>query len=178
MGRRSRKRRAGAASAGTPAPRTREEKAGRPRPAGYARGEARGEAIRARLRPLKAGERPRPVTVGAIAAGLLALGNLIAYVAGLKIDGERPALTGIVVYEALLVVAAAGMWRVRYWAVLGFQFMLGFLLVFLVVFLTRASSLVGVLVVLAIGIPAGALFWSLIRVMARIQMPEGPNRSA
>jgi len=176
LGRRSRKRGAGAARAGTPAPRTREEKAGRPRPAGYARGEARDEAIRARLRPLEAGERPRPVTVGAIAAALLALGNLIAYVAGLKIDGERPALTGIVVYEALLVVAAAGMWRVRYWAVLGFQCLLAITAVFAALALLVASNLQGVLLSLVVMLASGTLFWYLVRVLSRIQMPQRPVR--
>lgn len=134
--------------------------------------EARNAEIRRALEPLEPGERPAAVTVGAIVAALLALANLIAYVAGLKIDGERPALSGIVVYEALLLAAAAGMWRARYWAVLGFEFMLGFLLVILALLLVRASDIVAVAVVLAIGVPAGWLFWKLVRAMARLQMPE------
>lgn len=170
MGQRSRKRRRAAEASGHPvAPRTR---ASTPR---SERTEARNVEIRSKLEPLAEGERPRAVTIASILAALLALGNLVAYLAGLKIDGERPALTGIVVYEGLLFVAAYGMWRARYWAVLGFQFMLGFLLVFLALFLTRAGSLAAVAVVLAIGIPAGTLFWALIRAMARLQMPERPG---
>jgi hypothetical protein len=124
------------------------------------------------LRPLAEGERPVAVTVAAVTAVVLALANLVAYLAGLKIGGERPAPTAMVVYEALLLTAAIGMWRVRYWAVLGFEFMLGFLIVFLALFLVQASSLLRAALLLAIAIPAGVLFWFLVRAMARIQMPE------
>lgn len=184
MGRRSRKRAAGGTSKTV-----RPDEAAKPTPDGAGRerslrsprrrsGEERNEAIRAALEPLAPGERPAAVTIAAIVAALLALANLIAYVAGIEIDGERPALSGIVVYEALLLVAAAGMWRARYWAVLGFQFMLGFLLVILALLLVRASNLLAVAVVLAIGLPSGWLFWKLVRAMARLQMPErrGPGR--
>lgn len=140
------------------------------------RSEQRNAEARARLEPLDEGERPTAVTVAALVAGALALGNLIAYAAGLKVNGERPALSGVVVYEVLLLAAAGGMWRARYWAVLGFEFMLGFLIVFLALFLVRASSLTGVAIVVTIGVPAGLLFWFLIRAMARIQMPERPTR--
>ena len=67
------------------------------------------------------------------------------------------------------------MWRARYWAVLGFEFMLGFLIVILALLLIRASNVLAVVVVLAIGVPASWLFWKLIRAMARIQMPERPS---
>jgi hypothetical protein len=137
--------------------------------------EERNLEIRQALEPLDPGERPTAVTVGAIVAALLALANLVAYVAGLKINGVRPAITGIVVYEGLLLAAAAGMWRARYWAVLGFEFMLGFLLVILALLLVRASNIAAVAVVLAIGVPAGWLFWKLVRAMARIQMPDRPG---
>ena len=53
--------------------------------------------------------------------------------------------------------------------------MLGFLLVILALLLVRASNVLGVVVVLAIGVPAGWLFWKLIRSMARLQMPERPG---
>jgi hypothetical protein len=167
LGRRSRKRSAGGGaqsqserSVRSPRRRTSEE---------------RNEAIRAALEPLAPGERPAAVTVGAMVAGTLALANLVAYVAGLEIDGERPALAGMVVYEALLLAAAIGMWRARYWAVLGFEFMLGFLLVILALLLVRASNVLAVVVVLAIGVPAAWLFWKLVRAMARLQMPAPPR---
>ena len=163
MGRRSRKR------AGRPTAEPQPVRSPRPT------SEERNAAVRAELEPLAEGERPTAVTVAAIVAFLLAAANLIAYVAGMKIDGERPAIAGIVVYEGLLLAAAYGMWRARYWAVLGFEFMLGFLIVILALLLIRASNLLAVVVVLAIGVPAGWLFWKMIRAMARIQMPERPS---
>ncbi|HVE67064.1 MAG TPA: hypothetical protein VNB64_00640 [Solirubrobacteraceae bacterium] len=175
MGRRSRKR----AATSSPPAKAREGNGGSPqrslRSPRRASSEERNERIRAALEPLEPGERPAAVTVAAIVAALLALANLIAYMAGLKIDGERPALSGIVVYEGLLLAAAAGMWRAKYWAVLGFQFMLGFLLVILALLLVRASNVLAVVVVLAIGLPSGWLFWKLVRAMARIQMPDRPG---
>jgi hypothetical protein len=183
LGRRSR-RREGGASAPPAGPRrarraslpSGREPTGAPAtPQERSRNEARAAEIRAKLEPLAPGERPGAVTVAAIVAAGLALANLVAYLAGLEVDGERPAATGVIVYEALLLAAAAGMWRARYWAVLGFEFMLGFLLVFLAIFLTRASSLAGVALVLAIGVPAAILFWKLVRAMARIQMPSSPG---
>ena len=98
----------------------------------------------------------------------------------MKIDGERPAIAGIVVYEALLLAAACGMWRALYWAVLGFEVLLGFpsssssLLL-----LMRLEHRAAVAVVPRHRRPAGWLFWKLIRAMARIQMPDRPSaRSA
>jgi hypothetical protein len=163
LGRRSRKR------AGRPAP------APQPVRGRRATSEERNAAVRAELEPLAEGERPTAVTVAAIVAFLLAAANLIAYVAGMTINGERPAIAGIIVYEGLLLTASIGMWRARYWAVLGFEFMLGFLIVILALLLIRASNLLGVVVVLAIGAPSSWLFWKLIRAMARIQMPERPS---
>jgi hypothetical protein len=173
LGRRSRKR--ASRSAAEPQPVRRGSTSGEKPPRGRARSEARNAAVRASLEPLEPGERPTAVTIGALVAGTLALANLVAYLAGVKINGERPAIGGIVIYEALLLTAAVGMWRARYWAVLGFEFMLGFLLVILALLLVRASNVLGVVVVLAIGIPAGWLFWKLVRSMARLQMPERPG---
>jgi hypothetical protein len=165
LGRRSRKRAGRPAAEPQPVQEPRRRKSS----------EERNAEVRAALEPLPEGDRPTAVTIGAIVAFTLALANLIAYVAGMKVNGERPAMAGIVVYEALLLGAAYGMWRARYWAVLGFQFMLGFLIVILALLLVRASNVLAVVVVLAIGVPAGWLFWNLIRAMARIQMPERPG---
>jgi hypothetical protein len=137
--------------------------------------EERNAAVRAELEPLGEGERPGAVTVAAAVASLLALGNLIAYVAGLTIDGKRPQLSALLASEVLLSVMAIGMWRARYWAVLGFQLLLGLFVVSLALLLVVASSVAGVVVVLALGAPAAWLFWKLVGSMARIQMPERPS---
>lgn len=177
MGRRSRRRGAPAAAkpgADRPAPAPTAERRSLRSPR-RATSEERNAQVRAALEPLEPGQRPGAVTVAAIAAAVLALANLIAFLAGMEIDGEPPATSAIAATEILLGVMAVGMWKARYWAVLGFQFLLGLLLVSLSLLLLTASTIVGALLVLAIGVPAGWLFWKLVRAMARLQMPTRPG---
>jgi hypothetical protein len=135
------------------------------------RTEAKNAAARAALEPLEEGERPTVVTIAAAVATLLALGNVIAYAAGLKVQGDRPAIA-TVAFQALLMGSLAwGMWRARYWAVLGMEAVLAILIVILGVLLLKASNGATVLILLAVIAPAGALFWKLVKAMARLQMP-------
>ena len=174
MARRSRKRRPGAASAtrarSATAIATAESEPRR------SRSEQRNAEARAKLVPLAPGQRPAAVTVAAVLALALGIGNLIAYAAGLTIDGKRPGLVSIALPSAIMLVAGLGMWRAKYWAVLGFQALLGILICYLALFLIRASNLLGFLVPIAIIVPAGFLFWKLVKSLARIQMPENPSR--
>jgi hypothetical protein len=64
------------------------------------------------------------------------------------------------------------MWRMRYWAVLGFEVLLGVLVVSAALSLMLASNLQAALLSLAVIAFTAPLFWFLIRAMARIQMPE------
>jgi hypothetical protein len=75
-----------------------------------------------------------------------------------------------------MFLCAGGMWFMRYWAVLGFMALLAILLVFSVGALIKASSLVGLVVALAIIGVGGYLFFKLVRVLSRIQMPKYPGR--
>jgi hypothetical protein len=143
-----------------------------PGPSRKERNEAKNAAARAALVPLEEGERPTVVTVAAIVASLLALGNLVAYAAGLKVNGGRPPVA-TVAFQALLMGSLAwGMWRARYWAVLGMEAILAILIVILAVILLKASTAGTALILLAVILPAGALFWKLVKAMARMQMPE------
>jgi hypothetical protein len=162
--RRKRKHRHGAAvAAGGPALSRRE------------RSEAKNEAVRAALVPLEEGERPTVVTVAAIVAFALAAGNVIAWAAGLKVHGSRP-LFATVAFQALLMGSLAwGMWRARYWAVLGMQAILAILIVILAVLLLKASTALTVVIIVGLIVGAGALFWKLVHAMARMQMPEHPE---
>jgi cation transport ATPase len=148
-------------------------------PRGYERSRARDEAARAALRPLRPGERPTAVTVGAIAASGLALANLIAAVLGYSPgqDSASPGskLAGTLAATALLVVVAYGMWRTRYWAVLGMQTLLGLTIVASALALLTAVNVWAVILVTLILLSSGTLFWFLIKAMARIQMPERPG---
>jgi threonine/homoserine/homoserine lactone efflux protein len=70
---------------------------------------------------------------------------------------------------------AIGMWRTRYWAVLGFQTVLLFVLLASGVGLVRVSTVPEALVTVALLLGSGLLFYFMIRAMARIQMPSPPG---
>ena len=136
----------------------------------------RDAATRAALAPLRPGERPLPVTIAAVVAAAIGLANLVLYAVGTEIDGKRPSAPGTLAFCALMLVAAWGLWRVRYWAVLGFQALLALVVLVFALFLLRASNLAAVAVCVAIIGLGGWLFLKLIRAMARIQMPDRPER--
>jgi hypothetical protein len=152
-----------------------------PAPRGYARSRAKNEAARAALKPLGPGERPTAVTVGAIAAVVLAAANIVAMIAGWNdltgdIDqGRAVALT--LLWSGLLLLIAWGMWRSRYWAVLGMQTLLAIALILGALSLAGAGSVGAALILLVILAGTGTLFWFMVKAMARIQMPERPSRA-
>jgi len=139
---------------------------------GYARGRRRDEEARAKLEPLAPGERPLAVTIAAVLAFVVAAANLVLYLAGWEVRGQDPNLGGALAVCAVFGLAGVGMWRTRYWAVIGFEVLLGVLLVSAALSLMLASNLRGALLSLAVIVVAGPLFWFLIRAMARIQLPE------
>jgi hypothetical protein len=89
------------------------------RPDGGLRGEERDAAIRAQLEPLGPGERPRAITVAAIVAVVLAVGNIVVWLAGWKLGDREPSTGGALAFPAIMLVAAVAMWHRVYWAVLG-----------------------------------------------------------
>ena len=133
---------------------------------------SKDDLARELLVPLREGERPRAVTVGAIVAGLLALSNIVGLIAGIEVGGEKPNAGAVVLPTALMLVAAVGMWQSRYWAVLGFQTILAFLIVLLSVVLVKAETVVQVLLLVVVIAAAGAMFWFLVKSLARLQMPD------
>jgi hypothetical protein len=139
---------------------------------GYARAEERNQEAREALEPLGDGERPLVVTIGAVLSALIAASVLIAYVAGAEVDGERPALTQALSPALLMGIMAWGMWRARYWAVLGFQLILVFL-IFSAVFglAVQAASVAQVAATLGLLTVSGTFFYFMVKAMARIQMP-------
>jgi hypothetical protein len=150
-----------------------------------ARSEARNEAVRAELEPLEEGERPLVVTIGAVVSALIALSSIVGYVAGVEVtkigsdgieQGEDTApLFSVIAVVALMGTMAYGMWRARYWAVLGYQALLVIVLVAASLGLVQATDwlqAIGTTVLIA---GAGAMFWFMIKAMARIQMPDRPG---
>ena len=117
----------------------RKKNRGRQGPAGPApapresRTEAKNEAARAALEPLAPGERPTAVTVGAIVAVLCAVANIVAVVLGwdqgVDEDDRARALAYTILATGVLLVVAWGMWKSKYWAVLGMQTLLALTLI-------------------------------------------------
>jgi len=141
---------------------------------GYARGRAKDDAARAALEPLEPGERPTAVTVGAIVAGVAAVANLAALALGYDADKGRETASTIL-GAGILGLVAVGMWRARYWAVLGMQTLLAITVILGSLALLTAVNLAAALLMVAIVGAAGTLFWFLIKAMARIQMPARPG---
>ncbi len=141
------------------------------------RSERRDAAVRATLTPIRPGERPWVITVGAILAALNGLVQLILFLSGvkLKVAGTRPAAFSVIAFAVLMFVCAAGMWRMRYWAVLGFQALLAIVILTFGLVLVRANSAVGAVISLAVVLIGGFLFYKMVRVLSRLQMPKYPG---
>ncbi len=144
---------------------------------GYAQAEQRNEQARQALEPLEDGERPLVVTIGAAVTALVSLSIVVGYLAGVEVDGSKPELARVVAPALLMGVMAWGLWRARYWAVLGFQLILVFL-IFSAVFglAVQAASVGEIAATLALLLVAGSLFYFMVKAMARIQMPSRPPR--
>ena len=159
MGQRSRKRRTATPAGGEAMTR------------GYARSRQRDDELRAKLEPYPEGERPWAIKASIVLCVLIAVANPVLYLAGWEVSGQDPNLGGALALCAVLLAAAYGMWRMRYWAVLGFEMLLGITLVYAGLSLLGPSNWEAVALAFVVMAVAGTLFWKLIRVMARIQLP-------
>lgn len=149
----------------SPTPRERMER-------GYARAEQRNQEAREALEPLEEGERPLVVTIGAVISALIVLSIVIGYLAGTEVNGAKPRFVQVLAPSLLLGLMAYGMWRARYWAVLGFQLILVFLIFSAVYGLAlQAATVTQVLATLALLAATGTFFYFMVKAMARIQMP-------
>ncbi len=108
----------------------------------------------------------------ALVAAVLLVANIGLWLAGVEVSGREPSAGSVVLQGAVLLVAAAGMWRAKYWAVLGFQALLGLSILLAALALLVASDLGEAVFCLAIIVLGGWLFWKLVRALARLQMPE------
>lgn len=142
----------------------------------YARSRAKDDAARAKLKPLGPGERPLAVTIGAIVAALLALANAIALALGYNSDDGSDILIRSIVVTGLLVLVAVGMWKAKYWAVLGMHTLLALMIIFAALALITAVNLWAAILMVLIIAGSGTLFWFLVKAMARIQMPTPPSQ--
>jgi len=134
------------------------------------RSQARAAVVRAGLEPLEPGEYPGALRLAIVVAVLLGLVNLVAFAAGVRVRGHHLG-PGILSFSLVMGLAAWGLWRRRYWAVLGFEAFTALIVLYFCLLLIVASNIEALIVCLIV-IGAGSwLFWKLVRVMARLQTP-------
>ena len=147
---RGRRRQAGTAAPVATAPTAPPQPTRRPQPrrrppAQPSRSEARNAAVRATLAPLEPGERPWSLKIAVLIAVLIGGGDLVAVLVDgqFKIGGAHAGAGGVILFSVLMLVCAVGMWQLRYWAVLGFQAILAFVILFFSLLGLRAANLLG-----------------------------------
>jgi hypothetical protein len=139
-----------------------------------ARADERNAEARAKLEPLKPGEHPAVLWVAIAITAVCGGGQLILYAIGVKIDG-KPVPPSSLLLCVVLVACAVGMWRLWFQAVLGFLALLGFIICGFALLLVEASNVLAVVIGLFVVVGGGYLFWKLVRVLSRLQMPERPQ---
>jgi hypothetical protein len=132
------------------------------------RSEQRTAEARAQLTPLAPGERPLGIKLAAALALFVALANLVGVILG---AGDEPAVLGVA-FAAVMIAAAAGLWARNYMAVLAFEALLAVGIIYAALSLLLASSLFGLLLGIAVIAVCSPIFWLLVRVMARLQVPR------
>ena len=142
--------------------------------------EERNAEARAKLEPLEEGERPTAVTIGAIVAAVVAAtftaSTVIAATGSVEVSGDEPSPIGIGIFALALWLMTWGLWKARYWAVLGLQVLLLIAMVVGALSLVAFSTVFELLASLLLLGGSGTLFYFMIRAMARIQMPSPPGR--
>ena len=140
------------------------------------RTEAKNRAAREALEPLGEEERPTVVTVGAVISAVVAVSIMIGYAAGVEVRGEQPNVVQALAPAVIFAVMAWGMWKARYWAVLGFQTVMVLTLISASLLLVGATRWEQAVVDVILIAGCGTLFYLNIKAMARIQMPERAPR--
>lgn len=153
--------------------------------AGYAKAEEKNQRAREALAPLDKGERPTVITIGAVFCAVMAAiawsSAGVALLTGAEVNGVRPNLAQLALTGLITTALAWGLWNARYWAALGFQVLLLLLLLAGVAGLVLAGTLLQAVSTVVLLTGLGAMFWFMVKAMARIQMPEpesgdGPDR--
>ena len=170
-----RKRKARSGSAGTATEAALSPKRESPMQRGYAKAEERNREAREALVPLYEGERPTVVTIGAVFSGLVAaifwVSTVIAIFSDAEVNGNEPHPLQLALVAAIVTAMAVGMWRSRYWAVLGFQMVLVLFLLAGVAGLVGATTVAQVVGTVLLVLICLAFFLFMVKAMARIQMP-------
>ena len=124
------------------------------------------------------GERPGAVTVAAVISTLLAVAisvQAVLSIAGVDAGDATTRPVPLLLFAVVLWAMAVGLWRARYWAVLGFQTVLVLMMLASAFGLVLVSSVLQAVGTTLLLLGSAALFYFMIRAMARIQMPSPPG---
>jgi hypothetical protein len=142
---------------------------------GYAKSEERNREAREALHPLYEGERPTVVTIGAILSAIVAAffwaSAVVAIFSDTEVNGAEPHPLQLALTASVVTVMAWGMWKSRYWAVLGFQVVLAILVLLGTAGLVTATTIAQVVATVLLVAVCLAFFLFMVKAMARIQMP-------
>ena len=105
-------------------------------------------------------------------AGLLALGIAVSLLTIHDLRRHGGSVPGGAFLAVALAALAWGMYRRRYWAVLGFEGLLAFQILVTSLALVVASTILAAALCLLSVLLGGWLFWKLVRVMGRMQAGE------
>jgi hypothetical protein len=138
----------------------------------------REDLLRATLEPLREDERPPALLVAIAVCILLALAVILGATTVHNLSRRGGSLPGGVFLAIVLLLLGLGMYRRRYWSVLGFEALLAFQIIVTSLALVVASTIAAAAICM-VGVGLGGwLFWKLIRVMGRIQAGEqGPQET-
>jgi hypothetical protein len=142
------------------------------------RSSERDELARIALAPLAEGERPPALLIAVLVALLLAVAVIVGALTVHDLSRHGGSIPGALFLAGILGMLAGGMYRGRYWAVLGFEALLTFQIIVTSLALVVASTLAAAGACLISVVLAGWLFWKLVRVMGRIQAGEHPGRGS
>jgi hypothetical protein len=124
------------------------------------------------LQPLGDDERPASLLVASAVCIVLAVGVVAGAATIHDLSRRGGSLPGAAFLALAFIALGVGMYRRRYWAVLGFEAFLAFQVILTSLALVVASTITAAaacVVAIALG---GWLFWKLVRVMGRIQADE------
>jgi thiamine-phosphate pyrophosphorylase len=130
---------------------------------------SRDERLRAQLVALSPGERPLPLLIATAVCGLLAVGVIAGALTIHDLRARGGSIPGAIFLACVLGALTLGMYRVRYWAVLGFEALLAFQVLVTSLALVVASTIQAAVLCTVSVVLGGWLFWKLVRVMGRIQ---------
>jgi hypothetical protein len=126
--------------------------------------------------PLRPGERPRTLLVSIAVCVVLAVAILLGAFTIRDLSRHGGSVPGAIFLAGVFSSLALGMYRVRYWAVVGFEALLAFQVIVTSLALVVASTITAALICVASISLAGTLFWKLVRVIARVQATEHAAR--